>query len=127
MVTVLVGGLVEEPHTDYSLVETEETDCVLSLPALPSHLMLEPVVGRVNDTLLLCSTDYHLYTTISQVNTQCWTLRLARRPRVWLPVASPVQSLFLPTFTSHESQIYMFGGSEVRDMLSTVRHLRTVS
>ena len=121
MVTVLVGGLVEEPHTDYSLVETEETDCVLSLPALPSHLMLEPVVGRVNDTLLLCSTDYHMYTT------HCWTLRLARRPRVWLPVASPVQSLFLPTFTSHESQIYMFGGSEVRDMLSTVRHLRTVS
>ena len=59
MVTVLVGGLVEEPHTDYSLVETEETDCVLSLPALPSQLVLEPVVGRVNDTLLLCSTDYH--------------------------------------------------------------------
>ena len=35
--------------------------CGLSLPPLPYSFLLDPVVGRVNDTLLVCHTDQDIY------------------------------------------------------------------
>ena len=115
--TMAVGGLVEDPAISYSLVETGGVSCVLSLPPLPSQLMLDPVVEMINDTILLCSLDYDLYRAGSESSAECWTLQLARRPRVWVPAEPPPRTLFLPTFTSHESKIYMFGGSQVSQRL----------
>ena len=112
--TVAVGGLLENPALSYSLVEAEpDTECVLSLPPLPQRLMLDPLVSLVNETILLCSADYESYrANNNHKHTQCWRLNLGRRPRVWVSVQSPLRSLFLPTFTSHGSKIFMLGGSE---------------
>ena len=111
--TVAVGGLLENPENSYSLVEVEtDTQCVLSLPPLPQRLMLDPLVCLVAETILLCSSDYDTYRANHHRHTQCWRLNLTRRPRVWVSVQSPLISLFLPTFTSHGSKIYMLGGSE---------------
>ena len=113
MVTVAVGGLLENPAVSYSLVEVEpDTECVLSLPPLPQRLMLDPLVSLIKETILLCSADYESYRARQHKLTQCWRLNLSRRPRVWVSVRSPLRSLFLPTFTSHGSKIFMMGGSE---------------
>ena len=113
VVTVAVGGLLENPAVSYSLVETDtDTQCVLSLPPLPQRLMLDPLVSLVNETILLCSADYDSYRAKHHKLTQCWRLNLSRRPRVWVSVQSPLRSLFLSTLTSHGSKVYMLGGSE---------------
>ena len=114
VMTMAVGGLVEDLALSYSLVETGTVSCVLNLPPLPSGVVLDPLVEMINDTILLCSIDYDSYRGGGEPSTQCWTVKLSRRPRVWVPAQSPLKTLFLPTFTSHQSKVYMFGGSEVR-------------
>ena len=130
VVTVAVGGLLEDPAVSYSLVEVEpHTQCVLSLPPLPQRLMLDPLVSLIQETILLCSADYESYRASHHKLTQCWRLNLSRRPRVWVSVRSPLRSLFLPTFTSHGSKIFMMGGSEellARSEMSLMSGTRTV-
>ena len=73
VVTVAVGGLLENPATAYSLVEVDtDTQCVLSLPPLPQVLMLDPLVSLINSTILLCSADYDSYRATNTKKSLSW-------------------------------------------------------
>ena len=70
--------------------------CSVSVPAPPPAWLLDPVVGRAGDTLLLCSVDQDTYQATGTATTRCWELRLGRgRARAWRPTPPPPHTVFL--------------------------------
>ena len=79
---------------------------------MDSSYMLEPVVGIVNDKLLVCYIDHDCYRQFLDNRTKCWMLNLSKRKRrLWKQVPTPHHSMFLPSSASYNSEVWMIGGS----------------
>ena len=109
-----IGGHASDMKQHFSFVQTEESRCHMKIPLLPTKFLIDPMVGSINDTLLVCSIDYDKYRLFRDKRTKCWMLKLSRRlGKRWIPVASPPHSLFLSSSASSSStsEILMVGGS----------------
>ena len=74
--------------------------------------MVDPVVGIVQDKLLVCYIDHDCFRQFLDNKTKCWMINLSKRKRrLWKQVSPPQQSMFLPTSVSFNSEIWIIGGS----------------